>query len=148
MEFTIRRATREDLARIVAMLADDPLGATRERPGDPAYDEAFSEVDGDPNQLLEVAATTEAIGLIHLTFTRGISSAGMLRANVEAMRVHHGHRDQGVGRQLMAHAIEQAKARRAGIVRLTSHSSRANAHRFYERLGFTAEHIGMKLELA
>ncbi|TWP45427.1 GNAT family N-acetyltransferase [Lentzea tibetensis] len=62
--------------------------------------------------------------------------------------VHRDHRDQGVGRQLVARAIEEAKARRAGIVRLTSHTSRENAHRFYERLGFTAEHIGMKLELA
>jgi len=30
---------------------------------------------------------------------------------------------------------------------LTTNKSRADAHRFYERLGFKASHVGYKLEL-
>jgi hypothetical protein len=32
-------------------------------------------------------------------------------------------------------------------VQLTSDNSRADAHRFYERLGFVASHVGFKLAL-
>ena len=41
----IRRATADDVPAIVAMLADDPLGAQREQPGDAAYAAAFTEID-------------------------------------------------------------------------------------------------------
>jgi hypothetical protein len=33
------------------------------------------------------------------------------------------------------------------LVQLTTDKSRLVAHRFYERLGFVATHLGMKLEL-
>ena len=49
------RAQRADVPAMVAMLADDPLGALREQPGDPAYLAAFDALDADPNQLLVVA---------------------------------------------------------------------------------------------
>jgi hypothetical protein len=32
-------------------------------------------------------------------------------------------------------------------MQLTTHASRTAAHRFYERLGFEASHVGMKLPL-
>jgi hypothetical protein len=33
------------------------------------------------------------------------------------------------------------------LIQLTSDKTRTRAHRFYERLGFTASHEGMKLAL-
>ncbi|RPI41094.1 MAG: hypothetical protein EHM59_20900, partial [Betaproteobacteria bacterium] len=51
----MRRARAEDLAAIVALLADDPLGRRRERYSDPlpaSYREAFEAIDRDPNQFL------------------------------------------------------------------------------------------------
>ena len=47
----------------------------------------------------------------------------------------------------MLHAIDRARAAGARLVQLTTDNSRRDAHRFYERLGFKATHIGMKLEL-
>ena len=47
----------------------------------------------------------------------------------------------------MQHLMQQARDRGAGIAQLTSDRRRENAHRFYERLGFVASHVGMKLEL-
>jgi hypothetical protein len=47
-----RRATRADLDAIVAMLVDDPIGATREdasRPLNAQYIAGFDAVDRDPN---------------------------------------------------------------------------------------------------
>lgn len=145
---TIRRATREDVPAIVAMLADDPLGATREQPGDPAYLAAFDGLDTDPRQLLVVAERAgEPVGTLQLTFIPGLSRRGATRALVEAVRVRSDQRGDGLGHTLLTWAIDTARERGCAMVQLTTDASRADAHRFYERLGFRASHVGMKLPL-
>jgi ribosomal protein S18 acetylase RimI-like enzyme len=145
---TIRRARAADVEAIVAMLADDPLGAGRERPGDPRYAEAFAALDTDPHQLLAVAETDgEVVGTLQLTFIAGLSRIGATRAQIEAVRVRTDQRGGGLGQRLVEWAIEQAKARGCAMVQLTTDVSRTDAHRFYTRLGFAATHVGMKLAL-
>ncbi len=144
----ITRATEADVPAIVAMLADDPLGATRERPGDPAYTAAFAEIDADPRQLLAVAkAGADVVGTLQLTFIPGLSRLGATRALIEAVRVRSDHRGSGLGGRLIEWAIDTARDRGAAMVQLTTDASRKDAHRFYERLGFVASHVGMKLVL-
>lgn len=144
----IRRAVAEDVPAIVAMLADDPLGAKRERPGDPAYAEAFKEIDADPRQYLAVAvADDEVVGTLQLTFIPGLSRLGATRALIEAVRVRPDQRGGGLGGRLVQWAIDTARERGAAMVQLTTDASRKDAHRFYERLGFVASHVGMKLPL-
>jgi GNAT superfamily N-acetyltransferase len=144
----IRRAVADDIPAIVEMLADDPLGATRERPGDPAYEAAFREIDADPRQALVVAVEgKEVVGTLQLTFIPGLSRAGATRALIEAVRVRSDHRGTGLGAQLAKWAIDTARTRGAAIVQLTTDATRKDAHRFYERLGFKPTHIGMKLPL-
>ena len=67
---SIRRARREDVAAIVAMLADDHLGRARERAEDPlppAYYEAFERVERDPNLTLVVAESEgRVVGCLQL----------------------------------------------------------------------------------
>jgi GNAT superfamily N-acetyltransferase len=148
MAFTIRPARTGDVAAIVEMLADDPLGATRETPGDPAYRRAFEEIASDPRQVLVVAVVDdEVVGTLQLTRTPGLSRLGMTRATIEAVRVRSSLRGQGLGEQLIRWAIEEARRRGCGLVQLTTDASRVDAHRFYERLGFKASHVGMKLPL-
>lgn len=148
MEITIRRATAADVDPIVAMLADDPLGATREKPGDPAYLKAFEVIDADPHQFLAVAVLgTEVVGTLQLTFTSGLSRLGMTRATIEAVRVRSDQRGNRLGERLVTWAVDEARARGCGLVQLTTDASRVDAHRFYVRLGFTASHVGMKLAL-
>lgn len=148
MTITIRQATAADVDPIVAMLADDPLGATRERPGDPAYLKAFEVIDADPHQYLAVAVSDDqVVGTLQLTFTSGLSRLGMTRATVEAVRVRSDQRGNRLGEHLMTWAINEARARGCGLIQLTTDASRTDAHRFYERLGFTASHVGMKLSL-
>ncbi|WP_204764014.1 GNAT family N-acetyltransferase [Lentzea nigeriaca] len=130
------------------MLADDPLGAQREKPGDPGYLKAFEVIDADPHQFLAVAESDgEVVGTLQLTFTSGLSRLGMARATVEAVRVRSDQRGNGLGERLLRWAIDEARARGCGLVQLTTDASRVDAHRFYERLGFTASHVGMKLPL-
>jgi len=148
-EPTFRRATVEDIPAIVAMLADDPLGAARESPDDlTPYRAAFTAVDANPNQLLVVAERGgEVVGTAQLTFMAGLSHRGMWRAELEAVRVRTGQRGTGLGTRLVEWWIEQARGRGCGMVQLASNASRADAHRFYERLGFTASHTGFKLRI-
>lgn len=142
----IRRAQPADVEHIVAMLADDPLGAKRERPGDTRYAEAFQDIDADPRQVLAVATLgEEVIGCLQLTFIPGLSRLGATRALIEAVRVRSDQRGGGLGGRLIQWAIDTAKERGAAMVQLTTDASRKDAHRFYERLGFQATHVGMKL---
>lgn len=144
----IRRATAADVPEIVNLIANDPLGAKREQPGDPAYLAAFKEIDADPNQLLAVLDKDgEVVGTLQLTFTQGLSRLGMKRATIEAVRVRDDQRGTGLGREFIEWAVVEARSRGCGLVQLTTDASRVDAHRFYERLGFKASHIGMKLTL-
>lgn len=142
----IRRAVADDVPAIVDMLADDPLGSRRERPGDPAYATAFAAIDADPHQLLAVAVLDgEVVGTLQLTFIPGLSRIGSTRALLEAVRVRADQRGRGLGGELTRWAIDTARERGAALIQLTSDASRKDAHRFYERLGFQATHVGMKL---
>ena len=149
-DVVIRRATLDDVPAIIAMLADDPLGATRESPADlTPYQRAFAAIDADPNQLLIVAdRNDEVIGTLQLTFIPGLSRQGATRALVEAVRVAASARSTGLGTSLMEWSIAEARARGCVVLQLTSDKTRTDAHRFYtDRLGFTNSHEGFKLAL-
>lgn len=145
----IRRATAEDVPAIVAMLADDPLGATRESPDDlEPYLAAFRVLDADPHQYLAVADRDgEVVGTLQLTFIPGLSRRAATRAQIEGVRVRSDQRGSGLGAELISWAIEEARARGCRLVQLTSDRTRTDTHRFYERLGFEATHLGYKLTL-
>ena len=146
-----RQATREDLPAIVQMLAEDKLGAQREcieTPLPQVYYDAFEAIEVDPNQELIVAEMEGVVvGTLQLMFLPSISYQGGTRAQVESVRVVQRLRGQGIGAELMKWAIERARQRGCHLMQLTSHKSREDAHRFYERLGFTKSHIGMKINL-
>ncbi len=161
MRLKFREATREDLPEIVRMLADDFLGATRERYENPlpeSYVKAFEEIEADKNNELIVALLSEpeavatglnetVVGTLQITFTPSISFQGGKRATVESVRVDEKYRGQGIGKELMLWAIERAKKENCIAMQLTTNSDRQDAHRFYENLGFKGSHLGMKLYL-
>lgn len=145
---SIRRATADDLPAILAMLANDQLGATRESADDlTPYRRAFEEIDADSNQRLVVAERNgEVIGTLQLTLIPGLSRRGTKRGLIEAVRVHTDARGLGLGSTLMRWAIDESRANGCTLVQLTSDKTRTDAHRFYERLGFVATHEGYKLK--
>ncbi|MEU5027125.1 GNAT family N-acetyltransferase [Streptomyces milbemycinicus] len=148
-DFEIRRATADDIPAIVAMLADDPLGARRESPDDLApYQPAFERIDRDPGQRLVVAVRDgRTVGTLHLTVIPGLSRRGATRSLIEAVRIHSDERGGGLGTQLIQWAVDESRRAGCVLVQLTSDATRTDAHRFYERLGFEASHVGFKLAL-
>jgi GNAT superfamily N-acetyltransferase len=145
----LREARRADLPQIVALLADDPIGAGREGPAeDGAYAAAFDLIDADErNQLLVAELDGRVVGTLQLTMIPGLSRHGMLRGQIEGVRVAASQRGRGLGRAMIAHAIETARAHGCGLVQLTSDKRRPDAVRFYRSLGFTDSHEGLKLAL-
>ena len=149
-KLTIRRARRDDVGIIVAMLADDPLGGARERIEDPlpqSYFDAFETLQGDPNIQLIVAEDDEGavVGCLQLCILPGLSSQGASRGLLEDVRVAKHCRSRGVGEQMVQWAIAQARGRGCKLVELLTHHSRVDAQRFYERLGFARSHVGMTM---
>lgn len=147
-----RRAEETDLTAIVAMLADDALGRTREVVSDPVdrrYVDAFHAIQADPNQMLAVAVdgSGDVVGCLQISFLPGLSRLGLWRGQIESVRVAASQRGKGVGREMIRWAIEECRKRGCGAVQLTSDNRREDAHRFYESLGFEKSHVGFKLTL-
>jgi GNAT superfamily N-acetyltransferase len=146
-----RTAKLDDLALIVKLLADDFLGQQREDLSEPLnenYLKAFREIEADPNNELIVAELDgKVIGTLQLVVTPSLSYRGSKRSIVESVRVDSSLRGKGIGREMMLWAIERAKQRGCISMHLTSHNDRTDAHRFYESLGFSKSHTGMKKAL-
>ena len=144
---SIRPARRDDVAAIVAMLADDHLGRARERVEDPlpaVYYEAFERVERDQNLQLVVAESEgRVVGCLQLAILPGISSQGGVRGLLEDVRVATDCRSRGIGEQLVQWSVTEACARGCKVVELLTHHTRVDAQRFYERLGFARSHVGM-----
>src|SRR5262249_3514920 len=139
----LRRARRDDLVRIIELLAADQLGATRDGVSGAAdlvpYLRAFEAIDADPSQLLVVGTEGgEVVATMQLSFIPGLARRGSLRAQIEAVRVADSYRSHGLGDAMFRWAIDEARRRGCSLVQLTTDKSRADAHRFYARLGFVA----------
>ncbi|MFE0510996.1 GNAT family N-acetyltransferase [Streptomyces sp. NPDC058964] len=148
-DLEIRAVTADDIPAVVGMLADDPLGARRESPDDlTPYLTALERLADDPNQHVVVAVREDRIvGTLQLTIIPGLSRRGATRSVIEGVRIHADERGSGLGTQLIEWAIDESRRQNCQLVQLTSDVSRTDARRFYERLGFTASHVGFKLQL-
>ena len=153
--FRLRHATAADLPAIVQLLADDSMGAGRERTEDMGpYERAFEAIDADPSHLLIVGELISAggaagpvVATFQLSFLPGISRQGAWRSQIEGVRVADSLRGQGIGNVMVRWAIDESRRRGCALMQLTTHKTRTAAHRFYGRLGFEASHEGMKLAL-
>lgn len=151
MELTYRLATEADLAAIIRLLADDPLGGKREAfalPLPMAYVRAFQAIAEDANQELTVVeAAGDLLATFQISFLQYLTYQGGLRAQIEAVRVKREYRGQGIGTKILQYVIQRARSRGAHLLQLTTDKQRPEAKRFYEALGFVDSHEGMKLHL-
>lgn len=151
MDLIFAQAKREDVPKLVDLLAEDLLGRQREdnsRPIAHSYLDAFDAIDADSNnQLLVVRSEGKLVGMLQLTFIPYLTHQGSWRCLIEGVRIHHDFRGVGLGEKMFHHAIALAKTKGCHIVQLTSDKQRPDALRFYQKLGFKATHEGFKLVL-
>lgn len=146
----MRRARREDVPSIARLLADDHLGGAREDADDlDPYYAGYDRLAAEPRSLLAVAEDQAGavVGTLQLTFVPGLSNRGAEFALLSAVRIASSVRAKGLGSQMLGWALDEARRRGCASMELLSHTSRADARRFYERHGFTASHVGMKRSL-
>jgi GNAT superfamily N-acetyltransferase len=150
-----RAAVRADVPAVLELLADDDISRARGFGTAPVAEDvdaaiwaAFDEIDADPNNELIVADEDgEVVATCQLTFIPGLSRNGARRMTIEAVRVRADRRRSGLGSAFMAYVLARGRERGCRMAQLTTDKRRADAHRFYERLGFVASHEGMKLVL-
>lgn len=147
----IRKATEDDLNAIIALFAADPLGGhgdTTDPEALPDYRAAFARITASPNETLYVAEFDgEVVGTFQTMVTTTMTARGASSLIVEAVQTRSDMRGRGIGASMIEFAIERARESGMRLVQLTSNAVRKDAHRFYERLGFTPSHIGLKMKL-
>ncbi|MFI7544478.1 GNAT family N-acetyltransferase [Actinoplanes sp. NPDC049599] len=150
-----RTATRADVPAILELLSDDEIARSRTPAPDPTDEAAdaacwaaFEAIDADPrNELVVADRDGVVVGTCQLTFIPSLSRRGAERMTIEAVRVRTDLRGHGVGRAMMAWALDRARERGCGLAQLTTDRRRTDAHRFYASLGFEPSHVGFKLSL-
>jgi GNAT superfamily N-acetyltransferase len=147
----IRPATEADLGRIVELLMLGAVSGAPEGAEDPAdlspYRAALAEIETGEGAVLVAELGGQVVGTCQLIVFRHLQRRGGRCAEIESVHVHPDHRGAGIGSALMEAAVARARALGCYRVQLTSNAVRADAHRFYERLGFVPSHVGFKRAL-
>ncbi|HWL56082.1 MAG TPA: GNAT family N-acetyltransferase [Paracoccus sp. (in: a-proteobacteria)] len=148
MTVTFRAASRDDVPAVVALLSDDALGRSRETDDPAPYLAAFDAMQAEgANHLIIGTTGDEVVACYQITFISGLSLTASRRAQIEGVRVAGHLRGQRIGEALIGDAEARARAAGCTLLQFTTNKSRADAHRFYDRLGFTPSHIGYKKSL-
>ena len=148
---TYRPANEADLAFIIGLIVEDGVVATNDDAADALHDDyrkAFAAIAADPNEEMIIAEFEgEPAGCFQLSYLPGLARRGMWRGQIENVHIVAGRRNLGLGGEMIRWAVERCRERGCGMIQLTSNKKRLDAHRFYERLGFTRSHEGFKLYL-
>lgn len=145
---SFREARRDEVAAVLALLRDDPLGQGRETIDPAPYLAAFDAMRAESaNRLILGLIEDQPVACYQLTCISGLSLTAARRAQIEGVRVRADLRGQGIGAALIRDAETRARAAGCTLLQFTTNRSRTDAHRFYDRLGFTASHIGYKKSL-
>jgi GNAT superfamily N-acetyltransferase len=141
----IRSARPDDVARVVELLAAGSLRGGEDPSHLAPYQAALAEIAATPGSDVLVAELGgEVVGVCQLTTFRHLQERGGLCGEIESVHVEVARRNRGIGSRLIEEAVERARRSGCYRVQLTSNKTRTAAHRFYERLGFTASHEGFK----
>ncbi|WP_229054307.1 GNAT family N-acetyltransferase [Aeromicrobium sp. Leaf350] len=144
---SFRAAAPDDVPDVLRLMQQDGIGPTTPATTEPSARllAAFDEISADPREDLLVGELGGVVvATAHVSWLRVLSADGGLYCQVENVRTDSAVRGRGLGTALMAHVEKLARSREAVRIQLTSNATRTDAHRFYERLGFTASHVGMK----
>ncbi|PJI99368.1 L-amino acid N-acyltransferase YncA [Acidovorax sp. 69] len=103
-----------------------------------------------PSYRLWVACDTAVqdavVGSYALLIMHNLAHRGSPSAIVEDVVVESSQQGRGIGRQMMAHAMQQAREAGCYKLALSSNARRAGAHAFYESLGFAQHGLSFVIE--
>ncbi|EJE48446.1 acetyltransferase [Acidovorax sp. CF316] len=88
----------------------------------------------------------DVVGTYTLLVMHNLAHRGAPSAVVEDVVVAADRKGQGIGRQMMAHAVQLAREAGCYKLALSSHRKRTDAHAFYESLGFAQHGLSFSIE--
>ncbi len=139
MPILIRQACIEDLPKVLALYAQPGLDDGQVLALEQAK-EVFAQFARYPNYRLFVACDAQrherVLGSYALLVMHNLAHMGSPSAVVEDVVVDVSCRGQGLGSEMMAHAISQAREAGCYKLALSSNARRERAHAFYESLSF------------
>lgn len=151
MNIHIREATSADLEQVLALYQ-----AIEDRP-----DQVLSLQEAQalwrqfaryPSYRLWVAGDAAAqgalVGSYALLIMHNLAHRGAPSAVAEDVVVAPDRQGQGIGRQMMAHAMERAREAGCYKLALSSNAQRGGAHAFYEALGFARHGLSFSIDCA
>jgi len=132
----IREAVDAEVAEVLRVLAESGIDGERSFTVDEAR-EHLARIQQNANYRLLVALVDgEILGTYSLVLVDKLGKRGSPAGVVEDVAVSPSAQRKGVGRAMMAHAIEECRKAGCYKVALSSNLKRGDAHRFYESLGF------------
>ncbi|KAA0013140.1 GNAT family N-acetyltransferase [Billgrantia pellis] len=134
---TIRTARGEDYAPLFALYREL-------NPEDPAPSDdtrrVFERILRSPDLVLVVAELNRAlVATCYLSIMLNLTRGAQPYALIENVVTHPHYRGQGIGKQLIRHALEHAWSRGCYKVMLLTGSEEASTHAFYRACGFSGE---------
>lgn len=147
MTTQIRQATEADLGDVLALYAQPTMDDGRVMDIESA-EQVFAEFARYPNYRLFVAcaAQGQVLGSYALLIMHNLAHRGTPSAVVEDVVVSPQHQGQGIGRQMMHHAMRLAREAGCYKLALSSNIKRASAHAFYHSLGFRNHGVSFVVE--
>jgi GNAT superfamily N-acetyltransferase len=144
---TLRAASRTDIQDVLRLYAQASLDVAQELTLERA-EALFAKMASYPDYRVYVAEVGGAIvGTFALLVMDNLTHLGAPSGVVEAVAVAPALQGRGVGRAMMAHAIEHCRGRGCYKLTLSSNLKRNNAHAFYERLGFERHGYSFRIDL-
>ncbi|QHE83530.1 GNAT family N-acetyltransferase [Hydrogenophaga sp. BPS33] len=147
MSVQIRLAQQADLPAVLALYAQPGMDDEQVLPL-PEAQRIWREFQRYPSYRLFVACDAEGtvVGTYALLVMHNLAHMGTPSAIAEDVVVSAERQGQGIGRALMAHALQQARTAGAYKLALSSNRKRAQAHAFYEALGFQQHGLSFVIE--
>jgi GNAT superfamily N-acetyltransferase len=132
----IRDAIEADLPGILRVLAESGIDGGESFTLDEARAH-WERIRVWPNfRLLAALKDGEIVGTYSLLIMDKLGKRGTPAGVVEDVAVSPGCQGQGIGRAMMAHALEECRKAGCYKLALSSNVKRKAAHQFYESLGF------------
>jgi len=144
----IRQATIEDsavLAQLMTQLMEASGYESRQVPPEQIEESLRKMADSDAYQVLLAEDEGQVVGLLSLSFRHTLFHSAPT-AFIDELVVEQGHRRRGVGRQLMAEAIERCRAAGCCEIEVSTERSNEAAQEFYRQHGFGHEAVLFELE--
>ena len=128
--YDVRQARPTDAQRLAAIDADVSVSPWSKR----QFTEACSEINGEIPTVLVIGRRGRVDGFI-------VFSQVLDEASIYNIAIHSGHQGEGMGRELLASALDEMKSSGAIRCLLEVRESNAAARNLYARYGFELDGV-------